>query len=83
MEDDDVSFSMDEDLVRVGEGSTDDNESFFSCVSEELHGSESDSSGNSYESGDDDDNDDDDDDDEDLEVSGNDSDSHIDKRQRT
>jgi hypothetical protein len=28
MEDDNVSFSMDEDLVGMGEGSTDDNESF-------------------------------------------------------
>jgi hypothetical protein len=34
---DDFSFSMDEDLVGVGEG-------FLSCESEELDGSESDSS---------------------------------------
>jgi hypothetical protein len=31
MEDDDVSFSMDEDLIGMGEGSTDDNDSFLSC----------------------------------------------------
>jgi hypothetical protein len=72
MEDDDVSFSMDEDLVGRGGGSTDDNGSFLSCASEELDGSESDSSGNSDES-----------DDEDIKASINDYDSHIAKRQRT
>jgi hypothetical protein len=79
MEDGDVSFSIDEDLVGVGEDYTNDNDMFLSCASEELDGSEINSSGNSDES----DDDDDDDDDEDLEESGNDSDSHIDKRQRT
>jgi hypothetical protein len=85
MEDDDVSFSIIEDLVGMGEGSTDDNESFLSFASEELDGSDSDSSGNRNESDDDDDDDDDnyDDDDEYLEASGNDSGSHIAKRQRT
>jgi hypothetical protein len=80
MEDDDISFSMDDDLVGMGEGSTDDNESFLSCASEEIDGSESDSSGNSDES---DDDDDDDDDDEDLGARGNDSESHIAKRKQT
>jgi hypothetical protein len=81
MEDDDVSFSMDEDLVGMGEGFTDNNESFLSCASEELDGS--DSSENSDESDDNDDDDDDDNDDEYLEASANDSDSHSSKRQRT
>jgi hypothetical protein len=81
MEDDDVSFSMDEDLVGMGEGSTDDNRSFLSCASEELDGSESDSSENSNKSDDSDESGDDDDDD--REASGNNSDSHIAKRQRT
>jgi hypothetical protein len=82
MEDDDVSFSMDEYLVGMGEGSTDDNESVLSCASEEFDGSGSDSSENS----DDSDNDDDDDNDNDntyREASGIDSDRHLAKRQRT
>jgi hypothetical protein len=69
MEDDDVSFSMDYDLVGMGEGSTDDNECVWSCASEDLDGSESDSSENSDGSDDDDDDDDNYNDDEDHESS--------------
>jgi hypothetical protein len=78
MEDDDVSFSMDDDLVGMGEGSTDDKESFLSCASKELDVSESDSSENSDES--DNDNDDGNDND-DCDTSRSNSDMHLAKRQ--
>jgi hypothetical protein len=82
MEDDDVSFSMDEDLVGMGweRAPTTTMKVFLSCASDELDGSESDSSENSDESNDDDDGGNDD---EDLEASRNNSDRHIAKRQQT
>jgi hypothetical protein len=84
LEDDDVSFSMDEDLVGLGEGgvegSFDDNKSVVPCTSEDFDGSESDSSVNSDER---DVQDDDENNDEYWEASRSDSDGHIAKRQQT